>query len=72
MGHAEIDVAALAGCQQRTIAREHRRDANLLLAEIPVHQSAARRRRDQKPQPLGRAKYKLRGAGGVARRSWCR
>ena len=66
-GDAQINVAAFARLQQRAVAGQHRGNADLLLAVVAMHQRAARRRRDQEPQPFGRAEHVLRGAWRVAR-----
>ena len=72
LGDAEIDVAGFAGLQQRAIPGQHRGDPHLLLAEVPMDQSAAGRWRDQEPHPLRRAEHELAMRRARCGRSWCR
>ena len=59
LGEGEIRVARIVGVQHCRIARERRRDAELLLRPIDISEAIARRRLDQPAQPHARAENEL-------------
>src|SRR5262245_56301259 len=56
LGNAKINIAGRTGGQQGLVAGQHRGDLDLLLTVVPMDQSEAGGRHNQKPDPFGRTK----------------